>query len=66
MHRAAVLEVADHCDGDVVKRGAEIQDGEEVEQGLSGVLADAVARAYHNRPAADLVGELIQIVRRKQ
>ena len=30
MHRAAVLEVADHGDGDVVKRGAEIQDGEEV------------------------------------
>ena len=41
--RAAVLQISQHGDGEAVDPPGLLNDGEQVEQGLGGVLADAVA-----------------------
>ncbi len=55
MDGASVLEVADHCDGDAVDGADLLADGEDVEEGLGGMLASAVAGVDH-RSVAELGG----------
>lgn len=55
VHRAAVLEVADHGDVDVVEGALGLPDGIEVQEGLRGVLVGTVA-GIDDRHVGDLGG----------
>ena len=55
VHRAAVLEVTHHIDGEAVEAALGLADRIHVEQRLAGVLVGAVARIHH-RQVADLAG----------
>ena len=60
MDRAAVDQVADERDGQAVGAALEVHDREEVEQGLRGVLADAVAAADDDGVRAEARGQLVE------
>ena len=47
MHRAPVFQVAHHCDGQSVHFAQFFHNRKEIEQGLGGMLAHAVARVDH-------------------
>ena len=56
VHGAAVLQVADHGDAEVVQAALGFLDGEQIQQGLGRVLVGAVAGVEHRHVAGEFSG----------
>ena len=62
MNGAAIAEIADKRNGEVINVLLEVDDSEEVKQRLAGMLADAIAAADNNWRTTQVFAEPVKVV----